>query len=159
MAAETPHPLTRWHFRRDGQRLQTPDGQGVRSVAFTSGDGFYLAVDVDVVLAALEARRAEQHMRACDLTSENMNLRERLAASRPAAPTTEACSRFQVNTRNQMQRTNLSEMLRLYRTVKNMGVRELAKEIGIGAATVSRIERGGLMDLPTFLKLQAWMLK
>jgi len=37
------------------------------------------------------------------------------------------------------------------------GVREAAKEIGISAATLSRVERGHLPDLETFGKLCRWL--
>jgi len=37
------------------------------------------------------------------------------------------------------------------------GVREVAKEIGISAATLSRIERGNIPDLDTFGKVCRWL--
>ena len=37
------------------------------------------------------------------------------------------------------------------------GVRGVAQEIGISAATLSRVERGYLPDLETFRKICAWM--
>lgn len=48
-------------------------------------------------------------------------------------------------------------MLRLYRTVSERTLRDLAPEIGIGHATLMRIEAGEAFDVPTFLKLWAWM--
>lgn len=40
---------------------------------------------------------------------------------------------------------------------KRIGVREFAKEIGISAATLSRIENGKVPDIETFFKLCFWM--
>ena len=37
------------------------------------------------------------------------------------------------------------------------GIREVADEIGISAATLSRVERGHLPDLRTFGKVCAWL--
>jgi transcriptional regulator with XRE-family HTH domain len=37
------------------------------------------------------------------------------------------------------------------------GIREVAKEIGISAPTLSRVERGNLPDLLTFKKICAWL--
>ena len=53
--------------------------------------------------------------------------------------------------------TRLGWMIRIYRVYRGIGVRVLAKEIGISAATVSRIERGGEMDVATLLKVLAWL--
>jgi transcriptional regulator with XRE-family HTH domain len=53
--------------------------------------------------------------------------------------------------------TPLAEMLTLYRAVHRQGMRELAKEIGVSAATVARIEAGKETDVATFLKLIAWL--
>lgn len=55
-----------------------------------------------------------------------------------------------------MKRTHLSEMLRLYRTVKGLTIRQFAPQIGISIATLSRVERGHEMDLETFSKLLTW---
>lgn len=53
--------------------------------------------------------------------------------------------------------TRFGRMLRLYRVYPERSVRDLAKEIGISAATLSRIERGQDMDADTLLKLIHWM--
>jgi len=37
------------------------------------------------------------------------------------------------------------------------GIREVAKEIGVSAATLSRVERSNLPDLETFAKICEWM--
>lgn len=58
-----------------------------------------------------------------------------------------------------MPASHLSEMLRQWRTIETISVRNLAADIGISAATLSRIERGYQMDLQSFLKLQTWLLK
>ena len=56
------------------------------------------------------------------------------------------------------RQTRLGEMLRLYRTVKGRSLRELAPRIGIGHATLMRIETGQAFDADTLLKLWAWLL-
>lgn len=56
------------------------------------------------------------------------------------------------------QSTRLGEMLRLYRTVRGFSLRDIAPEIGIGHATLMRIEAGQSFDVPTLLKLWAWLL-
>lgn len=58
-----------------------------------------------------------------------------------------------------MSQTNLGEMLRLYRFVHKLTVRDFAKVLGISAATISRMERGGECDVETFLKVLIWMRK
>lgn len=55
--------------------------------------------------------------------------------------------------------TRLGEMLRLYRTVKNRSLRDVAPEIGTSPATLLRIETGKNFDAETLLKLWAWMLR
>ena len=49
------------------------------------------------------------------------------------------------------------EVFRFRTQVKKIGVRTAAKEIGISAATVSRVERFHKPDLNTFLRLCIWM--
>lgn len=51
----------------------------------------------------------------------------------------------------------IGSLLVLYRAMKQIGVREMAREIGISAATASRIERGHKMDADTLLKMWAWL--
>jgi len=43
------------------------------------------------------------------------------------------------------------------RIYHSQSLREAAKEIGISAATLSRIERGATPDIETFGKIWAWM--
>jgi transcriptional regulator with XRE-family HTH domain len=50
------------------------------------------------------------------------------------------------------QRTNLGAMLTLYRAANHWTVRDLAPNVGISIATLSRIERGHAMDADTMLK-------
>ena len=46
---------------------------------------------------------------------------------------------------------------KLLETRSERGVREVAKEIGISAATLSRMERGHIPDLDTFGKVCRWL--
>lgn len=55
-------------------------------------------------------------------------------------------------------RTNLARLLKLHRSVSDQGVRELAPEIGISIATLSRIERGHALDADTFMKVLQWLM-
>ena len=55
--------------------------------------------------------------------------------------------------------TRLGEMLRLYRTVRQQSLRDLARESGIGHATLMRIEHGQAFNADTLLKLWVWLLK
>lgn len=63
----------------------------------------------------------------------------------------------EVSTRIKRQ-TRLGEMFRLYRTVRGLSLRDVAPNIGIGHATLMRIETGQSFDADTLLKLWAWML-
>lgn len=56
------------------------------------------------------------------------------------------------------RRTRLGEMFRLYRTVRGLSLRDVAPDIGIGHATLMRIETGQAFDADTMLKLWVWML-
>jgi transcriptional regulator with XRE-family HTH domain len=58
-----------------------------------------------------------------------------------------------------MARTHLGAMLALYRASRQWTVRDVAPQIGISIATVSRIEHGQTMDAATLLKLWAWLLR
>ena len=42
---------------------------------------------------------------------------------------------------------------------RRIGTREFAKQIGVSASTLSRIENGKIPDLETFFKLCFWMKK
>lgn len=54
--------------------------------------------------------------------------------------------------------TRLGEMLRLYRTVRGVSLRDLAKDTGVGHATLMRIEHGQAFDVETFMALWRWLL-
>ena len=56
-----------------------------------------------------------------------------------------------------MADTRLGILLRLYRAHRDQNVRDTAAEIGISAATLSRVERGHECDVDTLLKLLAWL--
>ncbi len=56
------------------------------------------------------------------------------------------------------RQTHLGELLRLYRSVRGFSLRILADQIGIGHATLMRIEQGQAFDAETLMKLWAWML-
>lgn len=52
----------------------------------------------------------------------------------------------------------LSEVLKRWRRMSDLTVRDAAKQMGIGFATLSRIENGGLMDGATLGKVITWLL-
>ncbi len=56
------------------------------------------------------------------------------------------------------RRTHLGKMLRLYRMVRNLTLRDMAPQVGISHATLMRIETGQAIDAETLLKLWTWML-
>lgn len=53
----------------------------------------------------------------------------------------------------------LGLVIRKYRVMEELGVRDLAKKIGISAATLSRIERGKDCDSRTLSKILNWLLQ
>ncbi len=53
----------------------------------------------------------------------------------------------------------LGKMLLAYRQKEDTNARDLAKEIGMGASTLCRIERGNSPDVTTYLKILDWMNK
>jgi DNA-binding XRE family transcriptional regulator len=55
-------------------------------------------------------------------------------------------------------RMRLGEMLRLWRTVRNLDQRTVAKEIGISAATLCRAEQGRSFDATSMAKVIAWLI-
>lgn len=55
-------------------------------------------------------------------------------------------------------RTHLGAMLALYRAAHHWTVRDVAPQIGISIATLSRIERGHAMDADTLLHVWHWLL-
>jgi transcriptional regulator with XRE-family HTH domain len=62
-----------------------------------------------------------------------------------------------MNHREKPRRTRIGRLLVLYRASRQMGIRELGREVRLSAATLSRIERGHAMDADTLLKMWAWL--
>ena len=54
---------------------------------------------------------------------------------------------------------NLAKLIAHYRLIERRSLRELGAEIGVAAATLSRIEHGEMMDGATLAKVLAWVLK
>lgn len=52
----------------------------------------------------------------------------------------------------------LGEVIRRWRKMSDLGVREAAKEIGVSHGTLSRIERGFPMDGATLARVLKWLL-
>jgi transcriptional regulator with XRE-family HTH domain len=52
----------------------------------------------------------------------------------------------------------LGDILRKWRLMSDLTVRDAAKEIGISSPTLSRIEQGISMDGTTLAKILRWML-
>lgn len=75
---------------------------------------------------------------------------------KPGAAPSRDVSRYSARTK--LRRSRLGNILVLYRASLNIGVRELAKDTGLSAATLSRIERGHAMDAATLIKLWSWLL-
>ena len=53
----------------------------------------------------------------------------------------------------------LSSVLKKYRAMSEKSVRDMAQEIGISFATLSRIERGEGMDGTTLSKILTWLME
>lgn len=53
----------------------------------------------------------------------------------------------------------IGELLRSWRQKRDVGVRELAREVGVSHGTISRIERGEIMDAVTMIKLMRWLFE
>ena len=52
----------------------------------------------------------------------------------------------------------LGEVIRQWRYITRVGVREVAKQIGTSAGTLSRVERGENPDGATLAKILVWLL-
>lgn len=52
----------------------------------------------------------------------------------------------------------LGEVIRRWRKMSDIGVREAAKQIGVSHGTLSRVERGLPMDGPTLAKILRWLM-
>jgi transcriptional regulator with XRE-family HTH domain len=53
----------------------------------------------------------------------------------------------------------LGELIKAWREVNGMGIRDAAKQIGVSSATLSRIENGKELKHKSFLKLFTWIIK
>lgn len=53
----------------------------------------------------------------------------------------------------------VGELMALYRRVTQINIRTLSAEIGVSAATLSRIENGKPMDSATMLKVMRWLFE
>lgn len=52
----------------------------------------------------------------------------------------------------------LAELMKLYRTWEDVGIRDMAAELDISPATLSRVERGEEMNGATLAKIIKWLL-
>lgn len=57
------------------------------------------------------------------------------------------------------RRSRLGNLLVVYRSMRLLDIRTLAKDIGLSAATLSRIERGHAMDAATLIRVWTWLLE
>lgn len=53
----------------------------------------------------------------------------------------------------------IGKLIRAYRTLEGIGIRAMAREIGISHGTLSRLERGENVDARTLAKVLAWAMK
>ena len=53
----------------------------------------------------------------------------------------------------------IGEVLRRWRRVSDIGLREAARDIGVSHGTLSRVERGEEMSGDTLAKVLAWLFK
>jgi len=51
----------------------------------------------------------------------------------------------------------LGEVLKKWRRMSDIGIREASKQMGISHGTLSRIERGEAMDGATLIKILTWL--
>jgi transcriptional regulator with XRE-family HTH domain len=56
-----------------------------------------------------------------------------------------------------VHRNNLGCVLRCWRLMKDLGLRDAAKQIGIGGATLMRIEQGREPDFRTVMRILKWL--
>jgi len=52
----------------------------------------------------------------------------------------------------------LGEVIRRWRKMSDVGIREAAREIGVSHGTLSRIERGEAMEGETLAKVLGWLM-
>ena len=53
----------------------------------------------------------------------------------------------------------LGIVLRKYRTMQGLGVRELARQIGISFQVLHRVETGRNLDAANFMKVLKWLVE
>lgn len=53
----------------------------------------------------------------------------------------------------------LGEVIRYWRRMSDLGIREASKQIGVSHGTLSRVERGEKMDGETLVKILRWLFK
>lgn len=53
----------------------------------------------------------------------------------------------------------IGEVIRCYRRIKDVGIRETCAEIGVSHGTLSRVERGEQIDATTMMKLIRWLFE
>ena len=53
----------------------------------------------------------------------------------------------------------LGQVIKKYRVISELSLRDVGKEIGIGAATLMRFEQGRDADAQTLAKILAWLFK
>lgn len=61
------------------------------------------------------------------------------------------------SSRTKPRARHIGRLLVLHRASAQIGMRDLAAEMGLSIATLSRIERGHAMDADTLLKIWAWL--
>lgn len=52
----------------------------------------------------------------------------------------------------------LGKLIRAYRLQNNIGVRQLARQLGINHSSLFRFERGGIIESRHLTKIYAWVL-
>lgn len=53
----------------------------------------------------------------------------------------------------------LGEVLRKWRLMSTLNTRDVARDIGVSAPTLNRVERGEAMDAVTLSKILVWLFK
>lgn len=65
--------------------------------------------------------------------------------------------RRQYDTRVTVELRALARALKVRRTALKLGLREAAQSIGVSAATLSRVERGYMVELHCYLLFNDWL--
>lgn len=60
--------------------------------------------------------------------------------------------------KSRIQPNHLGEMVRLFRTVNQITLRDMAVSIGISHPTLMRIEHGQSFDADTLIKIWTWLI-